>query len=194
MRWWGLSAALASACWLGVLWPAVLLFVVAVTGWRRGRHWLVWLPLLWCYGVVQLHSGVAARLPESLEGETLSVQGQVVGLPATVKEFRFGRWRYRQTLTLDLWAAPAWPGRHRIRVNAYELPVRVKAGQRLALTVKLKAPRGVYNATGVDAARRDLASGIDARGTVKAWRVLDEVVGLDSWRQSGAERVAEQVA
>lgn len=194
MRWWGLSAALASACWLGVLWPAVLLFVVAVNGWRRGRHWLVWLPLLWCYGVVQLHSGLAARLPESLEGETLSVQGQVVGLPATVKEFRFGRWRYRQTLTLDLWAAPAWPGRHRIRVNAYELPVRVKAGQRLALTVKLKAPRGVYNATGVDAARRDLASGIDARGTVKAWRVLDEVVGLDSWRQSGAERVAEQVA
>ena len=82
------------------------------------------------------------------------MQGKVVGLPATVNEFRFGRWRYRQTLTLDVWGATRWPGMHRIRVNAYELPVQVKADQRLALMVKLKAPRGVYNATGVDAARR----------------------------------------
>lgn len=194
MRLWWLSAALAAACWLGVLWPVMVLVVVAALGWRRGWRWLVWLPLLWCYGVVQLHSGVSARLPASLEGETLAMQGKVVGLPATVHEFRFGRWRYRQTLTLDVWGASRWPGTHRIRVNAYELPVRVAAGQRLALTVKLKAPRGVYNATGVDAARRDLAAGIDARGTVKAWTVAGSDQSLDYWRQRLSDRVAKQVS
>lgn len=140
MRLWCLSAAVATACWLGVLWPLPVLLVVAVLGWRRGRRWLVWLPLLWCYGVVQLHGGVSARLPASLEGETLAMQGEVVGLPATINEFRFGRWRYRQTLTLDVWGSSRWPGIHRIRVNAYELPVQVTADQPLALMVKLKAP------------------------------------------------------
>ena len=194
MRLWGLSAALAAACWLGLLWPLPVLVIVAALGWQRGWRWLVWLPLLWGYGVAQLHSGVSARLPASLEGETLAMQGKVVGLPATVNEFRFGRWRYRQTLTLDVWGASRWPGTHRIRVNAYELPVRVTADQRLSLTVKLKAPRGVYNATGVDAARRDLAAGIDARGTVKAWTVVGSDQGLDHWRQRLSDRVAEQVA
>ena len=194
MRWWWLSAVLAAACWSGVLWPLVVLLIVAGMGWQQGRLWLVWLPLLWCYGVVQLHGGVSTRLPLSLEGVTLAMHGKVVGLPATVNEFRFGRWRYRQTLTLDVWGASGWPGTHRIRVNAYELPVRVTAGQRLALTVKLKAPRGVYNATGVDAARRDLAAGIDARGTVKAWTVAGSDQGLDYWRQRLSDRVAEQVA
>ena len=194
MRLWCLSAALAAACWLGLLWPLLVLVVVAVLGWRRGRRWLVWLPLLWCYGVVQLNSGVSARLPASLEGETLVMQGKVVGLPATVNEFRFGRWRYRQTLTLDVWGATRWPGMHRIRVNAYELPVQVKADQRLALMVKLKAPRGVYNATGVDAARRDLAAGIDARGTVQSWTVQGRDKGLDRWRQWLSDLVAERVS
>lgn len=194
MRWWWLSAALAAACWLGVLWPAPVLVFVAVLGWRHGRRWLVWLPLLWCYGVVQLHSGVSMRLPASLEGVTLAIHGKVVGVPATVNEFRFGRWRYRQRLTLDVWGAPGWPGTHRIRVNAYELPVRVQAGQQLALTVKLKAPRGVYNATGQDAARRDLAAGIDARGTVQGWTVLASDHSLDHWRQWLSDRVAEQVS
>lgn len=194
MRLWWLSAALAAACWLGVLWPVPVLVLVAVLGWRRGCRWLVWLPLLWCYGVAQLHSGVSARLPATLEGEALAMQGKVVGLPATVNEFRYGRWRYRQTLTLDVWGAPGWPGRHRIRVNAYELPVRVTAGQRLALTVKLKVPRGVYNSTGMDAARRNLAAGIDARGTVQTWAVLRSDQNLDLWRQHLSEQVAGHVA
>ncbi|MED5388905.1 MAG: DNA internalization-related competence protein ComEC/Rec2 [Pseudomonadota bacterium] len=194
MRLWWLSAVLAAACWMGVLWPLLLLVPLAGWGWCHGRPWLLVLPLFWCYGLLQLHQGIAAVLPGSLEGETLSLQGQVVGLPVTANEFRFGRWRVRQTLTVEVWGAARWPGRHRIRVNAYGLPVRVRAGQHLALTVKLKAPRGVYNATGIDIARRDLAAGIAARGTVKSWTIRGGASGLAVWREQISQRVADQVS
>ncbi|MCG8391543.1 MAG: DNA internalization-related competence protein ComEC/Rec2 [Pseudomonadales bacterium] len=190
-----LSVALATmaGCWVGVLWPLAVLLLVGLC-WRRGRGLCLLLALAYGYGALQLQWALAERLPVSLEGREITVTGHVVGVPATVTEFRFGQWRRRQTLTVMIKGPPSWPGYHRLRVNAYGLPLRVFAGDRLKLTVKLKASRGVYNQTGSDLARRDLARGLAGRGTVRQWERLQEGDGLPRWRERLAMGIADRVA
>ena len=48
MRMWLTAAAMVAGCWLGVLWPLLVLSAVAVVGvWRYRSLWLVWLVLGW---------------------------------------------------------------------------------------------------------------------------------------------------
>lgn len=165
MRMWWTAAAMVAGCWLGVLWPLLVLCAVAVVGmWRYRSLWLVCLVLGYGFGVWQLHQGLAQRLPAEQDRAVLSLQGRVLDIPVTRREFRFGRWQVRQQIRLVVWGSEAWPGTHRVVLNSYAPSVLLSAGDRVALDAELKVPRGVYNRFGPDRARADLSAGVDARG------------------------------
>lgn len=59
----------------------------------RGRGLCLLLALAWAHGLVALERGLDQRLPEHLNGTTLTVEARVVGLPVTDTRPRFGRCR-----------------------------------------------------------------------------------------------------
>lgn len=181
------SAALVAGCWLGTLWPALVLLLVA--GWRtrRGRSGglLLLLALLYLYAVLQLNIQLSQRLPGELEGQTRVVSGQIVTLPRVDQVGQPGRRRQRQTFILQVdQGPPAWPGPHRIKMGAYGAMPLFQAGATVTLAVRLHAPRGWYNATGGDRQRRYLAQRLDARGVVTEVISLGRGRGLVHWRES----------
>ena len=195
MRMWLTAAAMVAGCWLGVLWPLLVLCAVAVVGmWRYRSLWLVWLVLGYGFGVWQLHQGVAQRLPAEHDRAVLSLQGQVRDIPVTRREFRFGRWQVRQQIHLTVWGSEAWPGTHRVVLNSYAPSVLLSAGDRVALDAELKVPRGVYNRFGPDRARADLAAGVDARGKFERVSVIANHGGVDAWREALSSQVAASVS
>ncbi|MEE2869590.1 MAG: DNA internalization-related competence protein ComEC/Rec2 [Pseudomonadota bacterium] len=192
MGWWIAALAMVAGCWLGVLWPlCVILFAVLCC--RRWRGWLLLPGLAFMAGVMQLQWGIGQQLPDALDGEVLPFEARVVALPQTVHEYRFGRWRWRQALLLEVSGNDAWPGIHRVRVNYYDPPQPVRAGERARIVVKLKAGRGQFNATGADLARRDLAQGIHARGSIRQWHRLSQGRGFLRWREQLSASLAARL-
>ena len=195
MRMWLTAAAMVAGCWLGVLWPLLVLSAVAAVGvWRYRSLWLVWLVLGYGFGVWQLHQGLAQRLPAEQDRAVLSLQGQVRDIPVTRREFRFGRWQVRQQIHLTVWGSEAWPGTHRVVLNSYAPSVLLSAGDRVALDAELKVPRGVYNRFGPDRARADLSAGVDARGKLERVSIIANHGGVDAWREALSSQVAASVS
>ncbi|WP_101674990.1 DNA internalization-related competence protein ComEC/Rec2 [Alloalcanivorax mobilis] len=165
MRWWCGAAALVAAVWSGSPWPLLAAPVLIRRRWRFGLVLL----LCWLHGLVALHHGLAARLPEALNGVTLAVQARVEGLPVTETAFRYGEPMRHQRLQLRVRLtdnAGRWPGWHRVRVSSWApLPV-LGAGDRFQGEVRLYFPHGWYNQSGVDRTRIDLSQGIDGRGAL----------------------------
>ncbi len=197
MRYWFCSAAVIFAVWWGLWWPLLVLLPPALAR-PRYRPVCLLLALAWAHGQLALEQGLERRLPEHLNGATLSVEARVVGLPVTETRGRYGRMSRRQSLVLDLRLAldeRPWPGRHRVRVSAWAPLPELRAGDRLRGKVRLFFPHGWYNQTGPDRARFDLADGIDARG------VLTEVVrrqarpaSLDARRDRLSRRLSKRLA
>ncbi|MEQ3723852.1 DNA internalization-related competence protein ComEC/Rec2 [Alcanivorax sp.] len=195
MRMWWTAAAMVAGCWLGVIWPLLVLSAVAVVGiWRHRYLWLVWLVLGYGFGVWQLHEGLVQRLPVEQDRSVLSLQGRVLDIPVTRREFRFGRWQVRQQIRLVVWGSDVWPGTHRVILNSYAPSVLLSAGDRVLLDAELKVPRGVYNRFGPDRARADLAAGVDARGKLKDVSIIANDGGIDVWREALSRRIAASVS
>ena len=96
MRMWLTAAAMVAGCWLGVLWPLLMLSAVAAVGvWRYRSLWLVWLVLGYGFGVWQLHQGLAQRLLAEQDRAVLSLQGQVRDIPAVNFASAAGRFASR---------------------------------------------------------------------------------------------------
>ena len=195
MRMWLTTAAIVAGCWLGVLWPLLVLAVVAAAGmWRCRALWLVWLIIGSGFGVWQLNIGLIKRLPADQDRAVVSLQGEVVDVPVTHREFRFGRWQWRQQILFLVWGSEEWPGKHQVVLNSYAPPVLLGAGDRVRLTAELKVPRGLYNRFGPDRSRSDLSAGIDARGTLKQISVEGNNRGIAAWREQLSYRVEERVS
>ncbi|MZR62051.1 DNA internalization-related competence protein ComEC/Rec2 [Alcanivorax sp. DP30] len=183
MRRWGMAFAMIAGSGTGAL-GAVLACLLIALLLARGRLniWLL-LPVACFYGAWHLQLGVQQRLPAGLEGEILTMAGTVMSVPENRERFRFGRLQQEQHFIFQAGNHPRWPGEHRIRISSYGPDRLVNAGEHLRLSLKLKAGRGLYNATGMDLARHDLAAGIAARSTLKKAVLISEGQGLAYWRQ-----------
>ncbi|MBC2678247.1 DNA internalization-related competence protein ComEC/Rec2 [Pseudomonas sp. CFBP 8758] len=179
LRW---LPALPSLGWLvGMSAGGVLLLAV--------RRWHCGLFLLGlCWACLHAHWATNGQLVAALDGQTLWLEGEVVGLPAT----------NGSTVRFEL--AEAWSRRAQLpshlRLAWYGGP-RVVSGERWRLAVKLKRPRALVNPGGFDAQAWALAKGIGATGSVKAgqrvraarlaWRdgVRQRLLAVDSQQQGG---------
>lgn len=159
----------------GWLWPLLVLALACLRS--RGRV-LGWWLLGLCWACWSAQQALDARLAPALEGRTLWLQGQVVGLPTrTERGVRFElehpssrRAALPQRLQLSWFAGP-----------------ELRAGQRWRLAVNLRRPAGLLNPHGPDREALLLARRIGATGTVKAGERLD--AAPPGWRDALRERV-----
>lgn len=129
------------------------------------------------------------RLPASLDGRTLWVQGQVVGLPSETEGVVRFELENAQSRRAEL---PAL-----IRIAWYRGP-EVRSGERWRLAVKLKRPAGLLNPDAFDYQAWLLAQRIGATGTVvdgqmlapagAAWRdgIRQRLLAMDARGREGA--------
>lgn len=173
---------MVSATWLGTLWPLLALALLA--GWRTRKKgianaaWWWLLPLAYFVALLQLQFALSDRLPRQLEGQTLTFHAQVIGLPASRFQRRYGREVERQALTLDISNNPHWPGSHRINAVAYDELAGIAAGDLLTVALRMRSVRSAHNASGRDFERVLLANGVAARATVMQWQKVGEADGL----------------
>jgi competence protein ComEC len=118
------------------------------------------------------------RLPAGLDGQTLWLQGQVVGLPSDaegVVRFELADAESRRTRLPSL-----------MRIAWYGGP-QVRSGERWRLAVKLKRPAGLLNPDAFDYQAWLLAQRIGATGTVVDGQRLTEATG--AWRDGIRQRL-----
>ena len=157
------------------------------------------------YVVWQADRALAERLPVSLEGHNLMLEGRVAGL---VRPFAAGQgfdFVIASCRPVVSWCASP----RRVRLGWYghaAQKVALHPGDRWRLTVRLKRPHATINPGGFDAELRALAEGISARGYVRGatksqpllkpnrrlgppdrWRLLDTV---DYWRGQVARKMS----
>lgn len=199
------AAALVAAVWSGASWPLWLPLLVLAAGRAgagsrreppRSGRWactILATALAGGLGLLALEQGLAARLPASLNGETLAVRARVVDLVERQRRVRYDEPVNWQRLTLEvrlLEGRGRWPGRHRVRVSAWGPLPALGAGDRFEARVRLYFPHGWHNQTGPDTARRDLAERIDAVGVLAA---VDGPVHADGGPHAFRERLADRL-
>ncbi|MGQ7958809.1 DNA internalization-related competence protein ComEC/Rec2 [Pseudomonas sp. SP16.1] len=120
------------------------------------------------------------RLAMELDGRTLWLEGQVVGLPEVgegVVRFQLEGAHSRRA------ELPS-----RLRLAWYGGP-DIRGGERWRLAVNLKRPHGLVNPHGFDYEAWLLAQRIGATGTIKAGERLASATGLGSWRDGLRQRL-----
>ena len=134
------------------------------------------------WACLSAQSALDDRLAAELDGRTLWLQGQVVGLP----EVRDGVVRFElaaaQSRRADL---PA-----RLRLAWYAGP-ELHAGETWRLAVRLKRPHGLVNPQSFDYEAWLLAQRIGATGTVKTGQRVAAVEGPKAWRDSLRQRLLQ---
>ncbi|MHA6493745.1 DNA internalization-related competence protein ComEC/Rec2 [Pseudomonas borbori] len=169
--------------WLPALPPTWLLILLAVVG-------LMALPFrsypaaLFLFGFswacISAQAALDDRLAPELDGRTLWLQGQVVGLPeaeAGVVRFELVNPQSRRA------QLPA-----RVRLSWYGGPP-LRAGEIWRLAVRLKRPHGLVNPQSFDYEAWLLAQRIGATGTVKNGQLLSSLHGSAAWRDSLRQRL-----
>jgi competence protein ComEC len=130
------------------------------------------------WACVSAKSALDDRLPERLDGQTLWLEGRVVGLPQTVDgvvRFQLEAPASRRT------RLPA-----QIRLGWYGGP-SVNSGEHWRLAVKLKRPGGLVNPGAFDYEAWLLAQRIGATGNVVDGQLLEPASG--SWRDGIRKRL-----
>jgi len=142
---WLLLLSLLSSLW----WPPARLVLLFLLGF--GWAWL------------HADARLAARLPAELQGRTLSIEGQVIGLPESSQRrtrflFRVDRaWRGQRALKS--------PGR--LRLGWYQRRRKIAVGEYWRLQVRLKRPHGFMNPGGYDYEGWLFSHAIQATGYVR---------------------------
>lgn len=166
------SVAAAAAVLGGALWL-----------WRRGPLRLLGAALLGAGWLLLVASAVLeARLPPELVGQDLRVEGRVVGLPEPGER----QLRFQFLVERGEDAAAALDGQ-RLRLSWFGEAPAIQPGQRWALELRLRRPRGVLNPGGHDFERRALEQRIAATGYVRRAmqpEPLGDAASLDAWRLS----------
>jgi len=159
--------------WLLLLMPVVALMLLPF---RTYPLALFLFGLTWA--CVSAKSALDDRLPARLDGQTLWLEGKVVGLPGAVDgvvRFQIENPQSRRT------ALP-----QRIRVAWYNGPP-VGSGERWRLAIKLKRPVGLANPGGFDYEAWLLAQRVGATGTVIDGQLLQ--AAAPSWRDGVRQRL-----
>jgi len=112
--------------------------------------------ILWAISFASIR--LADKLPDSLEGQHLHIEGQIVGLPQ--HDDRRARFDF-----IVLKSSPQLP--KKIRLSWYFPKQQIKAGQFWKMTVKLKKPHGRLNPGGFDYERWLFMGNIAATGYVR---------------------------
>lgn len=170
----GVCALQPLPVWPCAAWPssfvaALLLGLFALTlrcARRRPRVLAFAAGALWAAWHAQL--GLAARLPASLDGAALRVEGRIADLPIEVGGAR----RFELVLQSVARGSRAGPPLRRIALADYggrsgraaPLGAALTAGARCVLHVRLRPPRGAHNPAGVDVERVLFARRVDATG------------------------------
>jgi competence protein ComEC len=159
--------------WLMLIMPVVALMLLPF---RTFPMAFFLLGLTWAS--VSAKSALDDRLPEKLDGQTLWLEGKVVGLPNNVDgvvRFQLEDAVSRRTLLPE-----------RIRIAWYAGP-EVRSGERWRLAVKLKRPGGLANPGAFDYEAWLLAQRIGATGTVVDGTLLKPAVS--AWRDDVRQRL-----
>ena len=131
-------------------------------------------PLAFAAGAILCRVEAGARLADQLdpglEGRTLTIAGRVVSVPQSLAHGLRFRFEPARALNLRL--------PRTIELTWYEPDWRPLPGERLALEVKLRRPRGFANPGGSDYVARMLREGIGATGYVRSAN-SDGRTGLD---------------
>lgn len=130
------------------------------------------------WACVSAKSALDDRLPERLDGQTLWLEGKVVGLPNTVD----GVVRFQ----LDDPVSRRTPLPGQLRIAWYGGPA-VQSGEYWRLAVKLKRPGGLANPGAFDYQAWLLAQRIGATGTVVDGQLLRATA--HSWRDTIRQRL-----
>lgn len=190
----GLLALHAQADLPGRAWALLLppLLAVAWHPWLR-------LPALaaagFCWGLLWAAPDFSGQLPPQAEGVDLEVQGWVAAMPEPVSR---GQRFLLEVAGLSRDGQPL-PLRGRLQLTWYENAPPLRVGDRWAMTVRLKRPRGGANPGGFDYEGWLYRQGIAARGYVRPAPVprrlaVAERYPLDRYRQRLAERIQETLA
>ena len=186
-------------------WPwMALVFVAGAAIWLRRRHALLVGALLCGFGLAGLHAGasLSRQLPVALEQHEFLVSGRVLDLPQHEPR------RTRFVLRVD--DAPAQPAALRgkrlqlawyddfkLQPGTFPPRLRLHAGSRWQMTVKLRAPRGLRNPGGFDGEKQALADHMAATGYLRdtdSARQLASGTGIDAWRERMSARIGRAIA
>lgn len=176
---WCFTATPPTGWWLA-LWLPPLLWALS----RRAatRIWHLWwvLAIAGTWAEWQAERALRARLPQSLAGSPLEVEGRVVGLPE--QDRRSIRFELRLT-----GAAPVGSSLRQVRLAWYDGFPLIRPGQIWRLSVRLRPPRGEVNPAGLDYERLALAQRIDAVGYVMRGEQLGvAALSIDGVRADGS--------
>ncbi len=164
-------------------WLLMLVLGFGMWAWLRGRVVMRVLGAVavgFAWALIQAQGAMSVRLPSSLQGHDLQVQGRVIDLP----EQRADGVRFMLRIDAGEPAAQALIG-HDVRLNQYASEPLMQAGERWAFSVRLRRPRGVFNPGGFDFERLALQRRLAATGYVRApesAQRLAAATGLDAWR------------
>jgi len=181
-----LAARLPPLTWVA----AGVAILFAWIAWRRRTDPGWWLIAGLVWALWRGHVALAGDIPLDLIGHDLQVQGVVVGLP--VAEGVRQRFDMRLETAFAEGRAVSMPGR--VRLRTYDAGVRVKAGERWQLVVRLRPARGLVNAAGPDREaalfrERIRATGYVRKSTrnVRLGRGSGPGPAVDRWREGLAE-------
>lgn len=163
--WWAVSSAgaallLAQIRYFKFQW-LLHYFFIALLAISLGFAWAQW----------RAELRMAQRIPMSLVGQTLWVEGYISDLP---QDSRFGP---RFVLTPEQPIANGWQPQ-RIQVNANLKHGQFSAGERLRLQLKLKPIHGAVNPAGFDLESWFLQQNIAAVGSAKSVERLNEFANV----------------
>lgn len=155
-----LLLSIPAALWLPMPWR--------LAGWfASGFLWCLW----------SAHSILGVSLPAELEGQDITLQGHVAGLPEQYEH----RWRFLFDVAYRRVGNEQQPWPVRLRLSWYgERPDRLRPGEQWQLQVRLKRPWGFHNPGGFDYERWLFGQRIRATGYVRQEaRLIDSSV---PWR------------
>jgi competence protein ComEC len=139
--------------------------------------------------LLSAQTAMQQRLPAALEGIDLQVEGRIEGLP----QYAPDSIRFDFRVDAGMGEAAVLAGRL-LRIGWYRSSETPAAGSRWALTLRLKAPRGVDNPGGFDFERYALQRRLAATGYVReaaSNRELAPPSGLDALRARLSQQMVE---
>lgn len=178
-----LLAGLLVLRWLPSLPPVWLLGLLPIVGLMLlpfRSYPLALFLFAFTWACTSAHWAFDDRLPAQLDGRTLWLQGQVVGLPevsAGVVRFQLLQADARREQLPSL-----------LRLAWYGGPA-LRAGQTWRLAVRLKRAHGLVNPQSFDYAAWLLAQRIGGTGTVKTGELLYPASGAGAWRDQLRQRL-----
>ena len=190
----GVAACLAAVClgWAWRRWPARAAgpCLAARRGWG-GPQALLLLAVLagtWALANVRAQARLDDALAPAWAGRDIEVVGRVVDLPRVDERSVRVEWvtesvitpyaRVPQRVLLSTWAPRRRNGGEADATSA--MPLRIAAGERWQLTIRLKPPQGLHNFNGFDYEAWLFAQGIGATGSVRQARHLGDSWHLDA--------------